>query len=100
MTTTQTPATLLLSLAAQVTDAKTSTEQSDLYLLARGVFYSNLDALSDSTTGNVFETESYKTLVAAWDEVLDASFAWSETHPSTVVGLVSFSDGSVYGGRS
>lgn len=88
MTSTQTSADLLLSLAAQVAEAKTEAEASDLYFLARGVFYSESDA------GNATSE-----LRSAWNDVAFACTARAEAKKSSVYGLVTFSDGSSYGGR-
>jgi len=102
MTTTQTPTDLLLSLAAQVADAKTETEMMDLYLLARGVFYSALDALDGATFDAPYSTrveDEVRDLRSAWNDVAFACSARNETKRSTAYGLVTFSDGSSYGGR-
>ena len=82
MTKTQTSTDLLWSLCVQMQDAETASVWGDLFLLARGVF--KTEERADNVTPELRE---------AWTAVLAV-----EQPSSPVVGLVTFSDGSSFGG--
>lgn len=92
MTSLQTSSDLLSSLAVQIRETESVDAVTDLYLLARGVYYAEADKSLDGTP---HKTE----LRSAWKLVVDEMKDWNQTHPPTVVGLVTFSDGSSYGGK-
>jgi hypothetical protein len=103
MTTTQTSAQLLDSLAAQIGNAETATEYHDLYLLARGVYYTESDRFAGLSCESVTasETEALVELRGSWNDLLLVvkEIDDQDRFPVSNEGFVSFSDGSSYGGR-
>jgi hypothetical protein len=101
MTTTQTTAQLLHSLAVQIWNAETSTEYADLYLLARKTYYSEMDAYVGEPRIDEGTARWLEEIHGAWTDLLLVVKEIDDQNrfPVSNEGFVSFSDGSTYGGR-
>lgn len=81
------PANLLSAFAEAIFEATTANAAMDSYLAARSTFYMLEDA-----------GQATPAVRTAWRAVITEMSDWNVNHPVKIEGLVSFADGSRFGG--